>query len=276
MLRAGPLALIAATSLITAGCVELGVVSDGTSVSLGKPGNGKIASGVRLPDRGAGYFTRERWRERNNRYGTDELVGLIQAVAKRVHASAREPRLVVADLSGRGGGPVHTWPRSHPSGRDVDLVYFMLDQDGKPIEAETMYELAPDGTALDGSGLRIDIARTWRLVKELVTAHEATVQFVFMYGPFAELLAEHATRIGEPAPLIARARKAMRQPGDSAPHNDHIHVRIYCPAADRAFGCQDSGPLDLLVEREAELAAMDAASRNAPVDAITPALPPSS
>ena len=269
-------ALFAAAFALVAGCAELGVISDGTSVSLGRPGEGKIAGGVRLPDRGAGYFTRERWRERNNRYGVEELVSLIKAVASRVQSASPGPRLVVADLSGRGGGPVHQWHRSHQSGRDVDLVYFMLDKGGKPVEAEAMYELLPDGTAKDGSGLRIDIPRTWRLVRELLTAHEATVQYVFMYGPIAELLAEHATRRGEPEALIARARKAMRQPGDSAPHDDHMHVRIFCPNADRAYGCQDIGPLDLWFEREAELAALEAAARNTPVDAITPALPPSS
>ena len=269
-------ALFAAALALVAGCAELGVVSDGTSVSLGKPSNGQIVDGVKLPTQGEGYFTRDRWKTRNNRYGIEELVNLIKSAASRVQAASRGPRLVVADLSGHGGGPVHTWHRSHQSGRDVDLVYFMLDKDGKPFEAETMYELAADGTAKDGSGMRIDIPRTWRLVRELLTAHEATVQYVFMYAPIADMLAEHAEKRGEPAALILRARKAMKQPGDSAPHNDHMHVRIFCPKADRAFGCQDFGPLDLWFEREAEIAAMEAASRNAPVDAITPAIPPSS
>ena len=31
-----------------------------------------------------------------------------------------------------------------------------------------------------------------------------------------------------------------------------MHVRIYCPASDRMFGCVDIGPLELLAEREAE------------------------
>jgi len=261
------------TIVALAGCAELGLISDGTSASIGTPGNGKIVDGVRLPDHGDGYFTRDRWKDRNNRYGTQELVGLLQAVARRVNASAG-PRLVVADLSGRGGGPVLTWHRSHQSGRDVDLVYFVLDKDGKPFEADTMREFHPDGTARDGTGVRVDFPRTWRLVRELLTAHEATVQYIFMFGPFAEKLAEHATKIGEPEALIARARKAMRQPGDSAKHDDHMHVRIYCPKADRAYGCQDLGPLDLLLEREAEVAGMDAAAKNTPVDAITPAVLP--
>ena len=46
--------------------------------------------------------------------------------------------------------------------------------------------------------------------------------------------------------------EACKQPGDSAPHNDHLHVRIYCPIEDRQFGCVDRGRLELLAEREAE------------------------
>jgi hypothetical protein len=45
---------------------------------------------------------------------------------------------------------------------------------------------------------------------------------------------------------------ALKQPGDSAPHNDHMHVRVYCAETDRQFGCQDLGPLDMLADREAE------------------------
>ena len=112
--------------------------------------------------------------------------------------------------------------------------------------------------AADGSGIAIDIPRTWALVKELITAPEAAVQYIFMYEPIAQRLIEHAEKIGEPPALIARARKACRQPGDSARHDDHMHVRVYCSAADRAYGCVDIGPMELLAEREAEPSPMSA------------------
>ena len=44
---------------ILAGCAELGVVSDGTSLSVGKPSKGYLIDGVRLPDRGEGFLTRD-------------------------------------------------------------------------------------------------------------------------------------------------------------------------------------------------------------------------
>ena len=78
------------------------------------------------------------------------------------------------------------------------------------------------------------------------------VQWIFMYEPIAVRLLAHAESIGEPEALVARARKAVRQPGDSARHDDHMHVRVYCARADRAYGCVDLGSMELLAEREAE------------------------
>src|SRR5262244_1797739 len=113
------------------------------------------------------------------------------------------------------------------------------------MEADAMRVFAGNGVARDGSGITIDIPKTWLLVKELVTAPEAAVQWVFMYEPIAARLIAHAEASGEPEELIARARQAMKQPGDSARHDDHMHVRVYCSQGDRAFGCVDSGPMEL-------------------------------
>jgi penicillin-insensitive murein endopeptidase len=239
-----------------AGCAELGVVGDGTSISVGRPGHGgHIIDGVRLPDRGEGFFTRDVWKTRGNRYGTDELVDLLTGVARRM-ATRSKQRLVVADLSAHGGGDVRTWHRSHQSGRDVDLLYYMRDRDGKPMEPDAMHVFDATGRAKDGSGITVDVPRTWQLVREVLTAPEAPVQYVFMYAPIASLLIEHARSIGEPEPVVAKARKALRQPGDSARHDDHLHVRVYCAQADKPFGCVDIGPMDLMAEREAEQVAM--------------------
>lgn len=238
--------------VLVAGCAELGVVSDGTSLSIGKPNHGTLVDGVRLADQGDGFVTREVWQTRGNRFGTDELVDLVTAVARRMRTQVRDVKLVVADLSGRGGGERIAFHRSHQSGRDVDLLYYMRDAAGKPFEPDAMHVFNKAARAIDGSGITVDIPRTWMLVKELLTAPEAVVQWVFMYEPIARRLIEHAERIGEPEALVARARKAMRQPGDSARHDDHMHVRVYCSTADRAYGCVDIGPMELLAEREAE------------------------
>jgi penicillin-insensitive murein endopeptidase len=83
------------------------------------------------------------------------------------------------------------------------------------------------------------------------------VQWIFMYEPIAHRLIEHAEQIGEPEAIIARARRTLRQPGDSARHDDHLHVRVYCSAADRAYGCVDIGPMELLAERQGDPSPVD-------------------
>lgn len=277
-----------AAMLALGGCAELGLVHDGTSVSMGRPSGGYLIGGQRLPDHGEGFTTRDTWRQRGNRYGTDELVDLLTGVGRRIAARGKGPRLVVADLSGRRGGEARRWHRSHQTGRDVDLVYFVRDADGKPVEAEAMRRFDPDGKARDDSGLTVDVPRMWELVRDLVTAREATVQWVFMYEPIAQKLLAHAATTGEPDAVIARARLALKQPGDSAPHDDHMHVRVYCSEADRRFGCVDIGPRELWASRAAERAGeagfatvvatlvgdafeTDAAAIAAPSDAAPPA-----
>ena len=250
--------VVAALALL-AGCAELGVVGDGTSISVGRPSRGRIIDGVRLPDRGEGFFTREVWATRGKRYGTEELIDLLVAVSRRMGQVPGGTRLVVADLSGKGGGPAYAWHRSHQSGRDVDLLYYVRDAKGKPMEADSMRVFNASGVARDGSGITIDIPRTWLLAKELLTAPEAPVQWIFTYAPIAARLIAHAESIQEPAPIIERARKALQQPGDSARHDDHMHVRVYCSREDRAYGCVDIGPMDLLAEREAEVHALGGA-----------------
>jgi len=242
---------------ILAGCAELGVVSDGTSISVGKPSHGYLIDGVRLPDSGEGFITREVWRARGNRFGTDELIDLVTGVARRMQAHVHAVKLVVADLSGKGGGERAQFHRSHQSGRDVDLLYYMLDASGRPLEPDAMHVFNASARAIDGTGITVDVPRTWMLVKELITAPEAPVQWVFMYEPIAGRLIAYAVKIGEPEALVARARKTLKQPGDSARHDDHLHVRVYCSPADKAYGCIDFGPMELLAERQAEPSPVD-------------------
>jgi penicillin-insensitive murein endopeptidase len=251
-------AVLASLALL-AGCAELGVVTDGSSISVGRPNHGYLVDAARLPDEGAGWTTREVWIDRKNRYGTDELVALVEAVGKRMHKRVSDVKLVVADLSSRWGGGAYAFHRSHQSGRDADLLYYMRDKDGKPFEPDAMHVFDSRGRARDGSGITVDVPRTWMLVKDLVTAPEATVQYIFMYEPIAQLLIDHAKQAGEPAWIIAKARRALRQPGDSARHDDHLHVRVYCSPGDRAYGCEDIGPMELLAEREAEQSQLVAA-----------------
>ena len=260
------LATIGAVALLGVGCAELGVVGDGTSISIGKPQRGRIVDGARIPDRGEGFVTRDTWKSRGNRYATDELVDLLVAVSRRMATRVKQ-RIVIADLSARGGGEAHQWHASHQSGRDVDLLYYVRDRAGTPVEPDAMRVFTADGVAKDGSGYTVDVPRMWLLARELITAPEAPVQWMFIFEPLAARIIAYARSIDEPEAVVAKVRLALRQPGNGAPHHDHMHVRVYCAKTDRAYGCLDIGPMELMQERDGEqAAAVEPAQRAAKTD----------
>jgi penicillin-insensitive murein endopeptidase len=197
---------------------------------------------VALPPAGDGYWIPPLWRARGHVYGTDGLIDLVVGVARRI-AAPGAPRLAVGDMSPPAGG-ASSEHRSHQAGRDVDLLYFMTTPDGAPVDNEQMRHLRADGSSAPGDGARarFDVPRNWQLVRALITAPEAEVQYIFLYEPLSQKLLEYAHAHGEPDSLIARARAVLHQPSDSAKHDDHMHVRIYCAPEDRALGCVDRGP----------------------------------
>ena len=151
------------------GCIELGVVTDGSSISVGKTSGGYLVDGKRLPDKGEGFMTREVWLARDNRFGTDEMIELVTGVARRLVPQMKGAKLVIGDMSSRhgGNGLANTaFHRSHQSGRDTDVVYPMRDVEGKPFEADAMHAFDGRGRSHDKSNLTLDVPRTWLLVKE--------------------------------------------------------------------------------------------------------------
>jgi penicillin-insensitive murein endopeptidase len=262
MLRLRGSAVLGVAALaIASGCAQLGMIGDGTSVSVGWTSDGRTVDPARLPDAGDGFWTPPTWRLRGARYGADELVDLIAAVGRRLAARDPRARLAVADLSSRRGGDVDHHA-SHESGRDVDLLLFYTDLAGRPIASDTMIVLDPAGFGI-GAAVKLDVARSWAVIRALVTAREAEVQRIFFSEPLIQLVLDHARATGESDAVVQRARDLLRQPSDSAPHDDHMHVRIFCPAADIAYGCVDTGVVDVQGKEPPRLAALTAEQRAA-------------
>jgi penicillin-insensitive murein DD-endopeptidase len=236
--------------LVTGACSTVGGVSDGTSLSYGWSNRGELVNAVELPARGDGYQVPQPWASRGLSWGTEELVGLIVRSARRLRAGDAAATLYVADMSPRRGG-ASFWHRSHQTGRDADLLFYALDEKGRaagPTTAMVRFDADGVGAPVDEDGKPVtprtfDVARNWELVRALLADEAVEVQFLFIYEPLREKLLEYATARGEAADLVARAEAVMLQPGDSLPHDDHLHVRIYCPASDRSLGCYDRGPV---------------------------------
>jgi penicillin-insensitive murein DD-endopeptidase len=230
-------------------CTSLGAIGDGTSVSYGWSHRGSLVDAVELPFRGDGYLVPTTWASRGLNWGTEELVGLIVRSSRRVRAERPDATLYVADLSPRHGGP-SAWHRSHQTGRDADLHFFALDGEGRPAPPPmVMVRFDDQGLARAGGTAgqsqrpqTFDVERNWLLVRALLEDPIAEVQFLFISAGLRLKLLEHAVAIGEPVEVVTTAAAVLVQPGDSLPHDDHLHVRIFCPASDRSLGCRDRGP----------------------------------
>lgn len=242
----GRAALLAVVGLALAGCPRLGVIDDGSTLSYGPASGGRLINPDRLPRRGEGFHIPTRWATRGLNFGTDEMLLFIAHMGRAVTTEHPRSSIGIADISLAKGGP-SAWHRSHQTGRDVDIVFFMTDSRGRPVAYEDMRHVGPDGVTRPAAGAvgtyKFDVARNWSLIRAAIENPVARVQFIFVYDPLRQLLLDHARAQGESADLIAQASHILRQPAGAAPHDDHFHMRIYCAGSDRVHGCEDTGPL---------------------------------
>jgi hypothetical protein len=164
------------------------------SESSGLASGGHLHDGVQFPLESPDHVT---WDPANDRvpnrawrlYGTDKLVHVLMQVIKQYRAAHPDaPRVVVGDLSRKGGGPLDQHS-SHQNGLDVDVYY--PREDGVLAHPRSVGEV------------------DWRLAQDLVDRFVAAgAQYVF---------------VGYSTPL--RGPGGVVQPW---PHHDnHMHVRLY-------------------------------------------------
>src|SRR5262249_46039206 len=136
---------------------------------------------VALPKQGEGYLVPDTWLARGLRFGTAELVGMIERAAQAVEEDLPGGTLYVADMA-LGAGGWTQWHRSHRTGCDVDLIYYAVDDDGAPAPVpEHMAPFDERGVAVrDGMRLTFDSARNWALVRAILTDPEARVVRIFV------------------------------------------------------------------------------------------------
>ena len=209
----------------------------GRSLSVGTAQDGFIVSARPLPLPGDHYAVLPRQLSRKLLYGTQELIGAIVSASDAVAAASPGAVLGVGNIGRREGGDI-PYSVSHNAGRDADLAFYATDPRGRPV-------LLPDLVRFDGSGrsrdfdgfYRFDVARNWLLVRALATDPQVQMEYLFISDPLRALLLGHARQLGEPPAVVQRAASMLMQPGREIPHDDHLHIRIYCGRADRGAGC---------------------------------------
>ena len=126
-----------------------------------------------------------------------------------------------------------------------NLLYYWTDLHGNPVACPGFVSVENDSLAVNPRTrqfVRIDIDRTWQLTRALLTNNEIDLLWVFVSQDVEAMLVQHAQALGEPNWLVWRALQVLHQPRDSAPHDDHMHVRVACTAQERPAGCEGGGP----------------------------------
>jgi penicillin-insensitive murein DD-endopeptidase len=208
------------------------------SASTGEPNRGALRGGVRLAPSPHLFVRTSR---RSATWGTAELVGLIERASAAVGSQHPGSRLVVGDLSRRNGGRVHPH-RSHRSGRDADIGFYLVDDAGRPSEPPHFVHVGRDGCGeLRGVRYCFDAARNYALMARMLADPVARVQYVFVAPDIRRRLVEEGERRRAPPEELERVRIATEPHSGSHSHRSHFHVRIYCPSDDRP-SCIDEPP----------------------------------
>lgn len=174
---------------------------------IGRYAAGCLIGAERLPPDGTGYQAVQL--ERNRHYGHPALVDFIESLGERADA-ARIGLLPIGDMSQPRGGPMIEAHASHQLGLDVD-VYFRLDLPRLPIEQREDVEL-PAMTDAFGDA-QIELLQ--------LAASSPGVARIFVNPRIKQLMCER------PWPDRSFLRRLRPWYG----HEDHMHVRLDCPAA---------------------------------------------
>ena len=217
------------------------------SSSLGSVVDGSLRDGARLAQQGPG-FRRRPDKPLTTTYGVDELVFALQQAARGVGQAYPGSELTIGDIALEIGGPLDGHA-SHQSGRDVDVMFYLLNDEKQPVAGRAI-PIEPDGHGYDYNDLAkleddervwFDVDRNTDFIFRLLAEPSIEVQRIFLADHLRSTIAKRAASLKLPKEVQARFLEVTCQP--KFPHDDHFHIRIYCDAADIAEGCPDMPPI---------------------------------
>jgi len=211
------------------------------SVSVGTVTEGRVTGAARLPLPGQHYAVLPRQSTRHLIWATDGLIDAIIDAADEVAREFPGSILWLGNMGARHGGDI-LWSVSHNAGRDADIAFYTTDPFGNPVAPPDLLHYDRRGRSIEYGGYyRFDVPRNWALVRSLVHSPHVRVQYLFISEGLRSLLMEWARARGESDDTLTRAAALLNQPGGALPHDDHLHVRIYCGRFDIGGGCEDLG-----------------------------------
>lgn len=195
---------------------RLTVPSAGPARSIGGYSAGCVAGAVALPKSGEGFEVARPQRQRV--FGHPALVEMIRDLGHRL-AAQHLPALSVGDLGQARGGPAPNGHASHQNGLDVDLWFVPPTGD----DTVSMVDAARGRPSARFTEAMVDFVK-------LVAADER-VDRIFINPVLKRSLCERSVS----------ERPWLHKLAPWWGHDDHVHVRLACPAD--STGCVPQPPL---------------------------------
>ena len=231
------------------GCLPFFAISQIYTGPLGSVSNGFLFDAVYLGNSKNLKFYHNRQRQ----YGTVELVSMLKSVSSELSLKFDDNIIMLGDMSGKHGGHI-SGHASHRAGMDVDVAFFVRDLKKGSDTFDRLNRYDRFGVTLDDSGVKMfDYEKNWAFVEACLKNTDWEVQWIFVSKGLKAAMLRWALANGRDLEVIYKAAHILHQPSDSSPHNDHFHVRVYCPGVsldNRGQGCRQRRPVWEWVEQK--------------------------
>ncbi|RME18796.1 MAG: penicillin-insensitive murein endopeptidase [Alphaproteobacteria bacterium] len=194
--------------------------------AIGSYARGCMAGAVQLPETGPTWQAMRLSRNRN--WGTPELVAFIKRLSQKAAALPGWAGIYVGDMSQPRGGPMSSGHASHQIGLDADI--WMLPPKRLDLTAEEREHLSSISTRRDKGAHVNDNWTPQHMALIRAAASDPAVARIFVFPGAKVWMCKRAT--GD--------RSWLRKVRPWYGHHYHFHVRLACPAGDRA--CVDQAP----------------------------------
>lgn len=212
-----------------------------SSRSLGTGTHGHLVEPRVLDAQGEGYVILPRQRARGLNYGHQALIQLIERAAEQVAQEYPGSVLGVGNIGREFGGAI-PYSVSHQIGHDADLAFYTTDPHGNYVVAPDLLHFNDAGISREYGGFyRFDVERNWAVVTAMMADEDAALQYLFISDGLKKLLMNYAVEQNVDQARIDKADKLLRQPAPYIPHDNHLHIRIFCTAEDLQAGCENYG-----------------------------------
>lgn len=203
------------------------VPTGGPAISVGGYAKGCLAGAVQLPTDGDHWQAMRLSRDR--RWGTPELVSYIEGLGESA-AQDGWPGLLVGDMGGARGGPMPSGHASHQIGLDVDI--WLKPMPDRTLSAKERESISAISMLKKGTR-DVDPKRFGEAQRMLIyrAAQMPGVARIFVAPGIKKAMCGITWR--DPS-FLSKLRPWYG-------HDDHMHVRLSCPAG--AKYCDDQAPV---------------------------------